>query len=138
MVMYEKILVPLDRSPAAEVALDHAEALAHKFESMLLLLHVVPDESAASLPDGVGYLDAIRNRLERSGLGAEAAVRVGNAGEEILRYAAQQGASLIVMASHGFMAHEDVLNATVAHEVMQQAHVPILLVRPPKFRTIWP
>ncbi|QLQ06014.1 MAG: universal stress protein [Anaerolineae bacterium] len=39
--MYKKILVPLDGSGLAEMALYHAEALALEFKSQLVLLRVV-------------------------------------------------------------------------------------------------
>ena len=39
--MYKKILVPLDGSKLAECALQHAESLAHAFDSTLLLISVI-------------------------------------------------------------------------------------------------
>lgn len=133
--MYERILVPLDRSQPAEVALGHAEAIARKFDSKLLLLHVHSEPGERSRCECEGYLNAIRDRLERSGLSVEATIRAGVPADEILRHAGQHSASLIVMASHGLTAHRVVLDATVSHEVIQQSHVPILLVRPSEFRT---
>jgi nucleotide-binding universal stress UspA family protein len=44
--MYGKILVPLDGSALAELALFHAEALAQRFESEILLVKVCPPVSA--------------------------------------------------------------------------------------------
>src|SRR5688572_14658925 len=43
--MYHKILVPLDGSALAELALPHAEALAQGFESEVLLVRVCPSFS---------------------------------------------------------------------------------------------
>lgn len=42
--MYEKIVVPLDGSPLAEVALPYAEELAGKTRSEIILLSVLPSE----------------------------------------------------------------------------------------------
>ena len=44
--MYEKIVVPLDGSPLAEVALPYAEELAGKMGSEIMLLSVLVSEEA--------------------------------------------------------------------------------------------
>jgi len=134
--MYERILVPLDRSAAAEAALGHAEAIARKFDSSLLLLHVPADVGEGARNEGERYLHSIKARLERRGFSVETTVKAGAPADEILRHASQCGASLIVMASHGRTAHREVLDATVAHDVMQQSHLPVLLVRPSEFRVM--
>ena len=51
-MMFDRILVPLDRSPLVECVLPHAVALSHYLGSPMILFHVV------SLPDS-------RDRLQR-------------------------------------------------------------------------
>lgn len=132
--MYERILVPLDGSVSAEAALSHAEAIARKFGSAVVLLNVHAGTSEAGARQAETYLNTVRARLEREGLTVAADVKTGAPAEEILRHAGEHGASLIIMSSHGWTAHRRVLDATIAHEVMQKSHLPILLVRPPEFR----
>jgi nucleotide-binding universal stress UspA family protein len=133
--MYERILVPLDRSPAAEVALSHAIAIARKFEASLLLVHVLCEAAGQSRDEGDRYLRSVRDRLEREKIPVETAIREGDPSGEILSQAGEHNSSLIVLASHGATAHQCVLDATVAHDVIQRSHVPVLLVKPPEFRT---
>ena len=48
----EKILVPLDFSPASMEALDYAVSLAKQFHAAIHLMHVYPPDEASSVPGG--------------------------------------------------------------------------------------
>ena len=51
----ERILVPLDFSPASKEALDYAVSLAKQFRAAIHLVHVYPPDEASSVP-GAGHL----------------------------------------------------------------------------------
>lgn len=134
--MYERILIPLDMSAAAEAALGYAEALTASFGSSIFLVHVLTETDAAARAKAEAYLASIQERLGKRGIQAQTAVRAGEPVEEILRLAGEASATLLVMTSHGRAAHQVVLNATVAHGVLDRTHLPVLLVRPTEFRPV--
>ena len=51
----ERILVPLDFSPASTEALDYAVSMAKQFHAAIHLVHVYPPDEASSVP-GAGHL----------------------------------------------------------------------------------
>ena len=51
----ERILVPLDFSPASVEALDYAVSMAKQFHAAIHLVHVYPPDEASSVP-GAGHL----------------------------------------------------------------------------------
>jgi nucleotide-binding universal stress UspA family protein len=53
----------------------------------------------------------------------------GDAGSEIVRIAGEQGADLIVTATHGSTGLEHILFGSVAERVVRLAHCPVLSVR---------
>jgi nucleotide-binding universal stress UspA family protein len=59
----EKILVPLDFSPASMEALDYAVSLAKQFHAAIHLVHVYPPDEASSVP-GAAHL--LFNQQRRS------------------------------------------------------------------------
>ena len=59
----EKILVPLDFSPASVEALDYAVWVAKQFHAAIHLVHVYPPDEASSVP-GAGHL--LLNQPRRS------------------------------------------------------------------------
>ncbi len=61
--MFDKILVPLDRSPLAECVLPHAVALARALDSQLMLLHVL---SVSDKQDRLRAVDPLEWQLRRA------------------------------------------------------------------------
>ena len=61
--MFERILVPLDRSPLAECVLPHAVAVARSLDSQLMLLHIL---SPAGRQDGLRVVDPLEWQLRRA------------------------------------------------------------------------
>jgi nucleotide-binding universal stress UspA family protein len=143
--MYERILVALDGSALAETVLPHAEALAGKFGSTIVLLQVTPilqsATVAASPPDDptlvhriehqtvAAYLAEVENRLRGHGCTVEVRQKEGDAAEQILSQAAESSVGMIAMATHGRSGLQRVLLGSVADEVVKKAACPVLLVR---------
>jgi nucleotide-binding universal stress UspA family protein len=120
------ILVPLDGSPEARSALPYAMALATP-GTALLLLTVVRDEVAKASAQAT--LEQAVERARVAGHELRTDVVVGDPGDQILATAANSGAGLIVMASHGRGAVGRLIYGSVADRVAREATVPTMVVR---------
>ena len=174
---YKKIIVPLDGSKLAEVALPHAEEIAagcHVAEIALvsvtesLRIQVPRSEVAdaiagetyerttggvagftgrlyvgdmvpvAKVPAVVGrmakaakdYLVKIAVQMEKKGLTPSVTVLVGNVAEELVKFAEEENADLIVMASHGRSGISHWAIGSVAEKIFRASDIPVLLVKP--------
>jgi nucleotide-binding universal stress UspA family protein len=137
--MYEKLLVPLDGSELAEVALPYAREIAGKAGSEITLLHV--SESADSEYDRMHrvyierMVEATRQGAGGKALEVRAAFVVGNDAEGIVDYADREDMGLIVMATHGRSGIRRWVLGSVADKVLRAAERPVLLVRSPGITT---
>jgi nucleotide-binding universal stress UspA family protein len=148
----ERILVPLDGSPASEAALPVAEAVGRVFGASLHLLTVVPTATtvaadrvpAARLLPGAtaaslemeeeavrGYLAGVALRLRGAGLAADAEVPRGDPAAVVLEAIDRTGADLLVMATHGRSGLSAAWAGSVASRITARCRKPILLVRAP-------
>lgn len=146
--MYQKILVPLDGSKLAEVALAHVEQLAWEMKSSLILLRVVkPPRSVEHLRqeemmalnreresvfkrDAEVYLAAHRGELRNKNIDVSTHVIVSESvGGAILDFADQEGVGLIAMSTHGRSGLSRWVYGSVAEKVLQGADCPVLLIR---------
>jgi nucleotide-binding universal stress UspA family protein len=152
--MYKRILVPLDGSPVAEVALDHAVELTRRFESELMLLRVVSpfdaalrpgsgplgpedeepplrvdlDHDAAETSAAQEYLNALQQKLSLEGIMANVRVLEGEAVAQILSYVESAGISLIVMSTHGRGGLKRLPFGSVASSILRQSTIPLHIV----------
>ena len=156
----KQILVPLDGSPLAEMALPHAIALARATSSGLVLMRVVPlfnlpisrvgpmgymgsmgpmyyeSENVEKLYNeqlelARDYLEEVVERLASVMLRVETSVIAGTPEEVIVRYAQDHPHVVaIAMSTHGRSGVGRWLFGSVAEKVSQSASVPVLLVRP--------
>ena len=136
------ILVPLDGSALAELALPQAAALAAG-PARVVLLRVVPPvgkgaESDEDAPPDVA-LSTARQELEDAAgrlytiapdLSVDVAVSTGEPGEEIPRFAERHRHDVIVMASFGHGGISRWSFGSVAGSVVRGSRVPVLVVRP--------
>ena len=137
--MFEKILVPLDRSKLAEISLPYAEELATKLGSEIIIITV--SESNAVVMDHRyrAYLEHIteqaQSHLKDYGAKDEAKVNsvtlVGKPADEILRYADENNVSLIAMSSRGSSGRGPWFLGNVAAKVLRATSKPVLLIRAP-------
>lgn len=151
--MFSTIVVPLDGSETAAQAIPAAKEFASRFGSRVHLVQVV-DTGSASLALGAnaasggmtdpaaitgevdarveiakGYLSAVADELTEAGLTADYAVRDGPVGEDIIGSAAETGADLIVMCSHGHTGLRRLVFGSVADHVVRNAPMPVLIIR---------
>jgi nucleotide-binding universal stress UspA family protein len=146
--VYKKILVPLDGSKLAEVALAHVEQLAWEQGSSLILLRVVRppraveytrqeemmalnrEREAVFKRDAETYLAARRGELRNKNLQVTTHIILSEAvATAILDFAESEGVDLIAMSTHGRSGLGRWVYGSVADKVLQGATCPVLLIR---------
>ena len=131
--MFTKLLVPLDGTPEAAVAVLPALTLAratgasmHLIRVSLAALGVPPLDEAVEAERG---LERVAAELVTHGVAVSTAVRRGDAAEQIVAEARQRDADLIVMSTHALTGPARALLGSVADAVVRTSHRPVLLVR---------
>ncbi len=143
--MYKKILVPLDGSELAMKGLAEAEKLAPIFGAEIVLFQVVPFMPIYGSPELVTplivdekqketaerYLHNLAEEEKKKGFKVTSMVKTGQqVAVEIIDFAKESGADLIVMCTHGRSGITRWVLGSVAHKVLTRAETPILLLRP--------
>ena len=145
--MFRTVVVPLDGSPFAEQALPHALGIVRRAGATLDLvhvhvLHVAEEHKVArySYDPGIDkehqreeqlYLESTAKSLATaSPVPWTAAVVSGLDSDGILERVQDREADLIVMTTHGRGPLDRFFLGGVADELVRQAAVPVLLVRP--------
>ena len=135
----DKVLVPLDGSPLAEVALANVVELVGGQPAKVLLVraaearefrkNVVLSQMNA-IREADEYLKAVRDRLLAQGLSdVDTSVWFGPAAPAIIEAAETQKPDLIVMNSHGRGGLGRLVLGSVAEAVLRGTRTPILLLR---------
>jgi len=138
--MYQRILVPLDTSELAEVALPYAEQMAGRLGSEITLMSV--SHSAGEKEQRVfrsyieGTVEVTKERAKRylqkptgQDVKVESAILVGNPAEEIVDYADRENIDVIVMATHGRSGIGRWALGSVADKVLRATERPVVLIR---------
>jgi len=137
--MYEKILVAIDDSEAAERVLGAAEELAKLSCGEVWLLHVWEGEpalykslSARSFEDTLSWLKTAADKISASGIETHP-VAVANlyayAARVIINFAAANDVGVIVIGSHGHNGVTDLLVGNTTRKVIHLADRPVIVVR---------
>jgi len=136
--MYQKILIALDATGADNTILDHVSALAHSFDSTLVILHVADgwaarlfgaDAVSREIDEDKVYLERIRARLAAEGLKVEAELAYGEPADEIVKWITRRGCDLVAMSTHGHRFISDMLYGSTAEMVRHRVDVPVLLLK---------
>jgi nucleotide-binding universal stress UspA family protein len=143
MTGYDTILVAVDGSACATAAAEHALELAAEYDAALHVVYVIdatdlglttPSEidveqvKASLRTRGEEATDAVVQAAADAGVDAVAEVRVGIPHEAIREYAAEIGADLLAVGTHGRTGVERYLLGSVAERVVRTADVPVLTV----------
>jgi manganese transport protein len=139
---YRRILVPLDHSRLDSLTLSHAAGLALRDRATLYLLHVEEgvtsqvygsESSTAEVEAGRQYLDRLVGSLAEMKIDVETAIRHGSRPTtEIVQYAREIDADLLVMGAHGHRRIMDLIFGTTIDPVRHVLNLPILVVREPR------
>jgi nucleotide-binding universal stress UspA family protein len=143
--MYKTMLVPLDGSELAEVALPYSEVLAEKLDSEVILINVRAPGEDPDNPEQRAYLSKMAVTVEQNmrkssdtppgqKLKVESTIigsssLLTHAAEEIVDYAEKENVSLIIMATHGRTGIRRWALGSTADKVVRAAKCPVLLVR---------
>jgi len=135
----ERLLVPVDFTPASLHALRYAARMAIKFDGTITLLHVV---DCGVLSDGLDKALLVNSSQE---VAREAAgqlkelaagevgqiphateVRVGKPSEEIIRAAEALGSDLVILAVHEYKGLQRIIHRHTSQHIEKKAHCPVL------------
>ena len=123
---YAKILIPLDGSESAELALPYAQKLADK-QSMLVLFSVCPEDELRLCRLNSAYLGLQAGVLQTAGFQATSHTEPGDLAERIKEYVAKEGVDLIVVCRQG---HSDLSKEEkVLHNLVTE-RCSLFLVKP--------
>ncbi len=137
---FTKILVPLDGSALAEMAIPTAVHLAKEQGATVVLMRAaeapwlagegVVEAQVAVVRDAEEYLVDLAERLRADGCHAvDTSVWYGSPAISIVDAAKAQKADLIVMTSHGRSGLGRLILGSVAESVLRGTTTPILLLR---------
>jgi nucleotide-binding universal stress UspA family protein len=141
MVKLSRILVPVEFSPRCRGAVQYAEALAARFHSEIVLLHVViPPAMPYGALEAMSYSDPVELARELCVVASEnlaqfvcdapaasvrRAVVEGDPARAIVDYAATEACDLIVMPTHGYGPFRRFLLGSVTAKVLHDAACPV-------------
>lgn len=136
------IVVATDFSHTSDAALRLATMLARDTRAKLHIVHVSEPRPAytvagvyASLPAGNEFADAYRQlqevRPSDSGVPCEHRLLIGAPADEIVKYAQEQQADMIVIGSHGRTGLGRLLLGSVAEAIVRQAGCPVMTIKTP-------
>jgi universal stress protein A len=150
----KKILAPTDLSGTSRVGVRYALELAALFGAEIYIYHVVHYDEAAPYPLGldegaslhVPVIDIkafLKNRHQAlmrflsdnfmdltEDLAVHPQTDMGAASDKILEKAAEIGANLIVMSTHGRTGLGHMLIGSITEQVVRRSTCPVLSIRP--------
>jgi nucleotide-binding universal stress UspA family protein len=143
--MYHKILVPLDGSKRADRILPHVEELARRYKAKVIFLQVieyktVPTTEGAFInlteqefdqakKQAETYLKALQGEFREKNIESRIHVTYGPVVAMIINIAAEEGADLIALASHGRGGLSRVFYGSVAAGLLHRVDRPLLIIR---------
>ena len=140
--MYDDILVPTDGSVGTDETLRHAIDLAARHDATVHALYVIDkrlyfaagDENRSDVEDrlrteGTEAIGTIRDRAEAEGLETVTEVREGYPDRDIVEYAAEADADVIVIGTHGRTGRDRLAHlGSVTERVVENAERPVFVV----------
>lgn len=147
---FSKILVPLDSSKNANKALDKALVIAEKFDSKVILIHVMSDflPEFSVTPEGFAIPNTTLIEVEKSvkknakallkkrfekvqkrKLDCDQVLKTGDPASKIIDYAEKNKIDLIIMGGRGLGTFEKLLLGSVSNKITAHSHCPVLIVK---------
>jgi nucleotide-binding universal stress UspA family protein len=137
--MFHALVLAFDGSQESHKAAKLAEALATRFGSEVLVLHIkeiyhsgVATWSPEWSPELEAQMDQVVKDMEAGGIKARVAVQDaphGHAGKAIADVASEEKADLIVMGSTGRSRLAGLILGSVSNRVLHFATCPVLIAR---------
>jgi nucleotide-binding universal stress UspA family protein len=144
--MFKHILVPVDGSSAAQLAVEKAMGLARAFDSRVSVMFVIDPYPFTGVGSDFAYgqdaylsaataeanaaIQTARSVLEAAGVSVDTSVVESHAVWRGVVQTAESGqADLIVMGSHGRSGLERLVLGSVTQAVLSHTRLPVLVVR---------
>jgi nucleotide-binding universal stress UspA family protein len=140
VIRIKKILYPTDFSSYSNQAYFHAIALAENHGASVTILFVYNPDTVTT-PGSQGDEEADRRYWQQQletirpvnpRIAVSHVLLQGDPATEIVRYARDAGADLVVMGTHGRTGVERLLLGSVAEKVLRDAHCSVLVVKLPR------
>jgi len=140
--MFKHLLVPLDGSKLAEVALGNARSLAMHMGAAVTLFHVLErnapqqvhgEPHLAEVKQAEEYLGRIAKQLRTEGIATDWHVHdvpEADVAQSITRHASEFGSDLIMISTHGSGGLRDFVYGSIAQQVVGCGGVPVFIIRP--------
>lgn len=145
MPKIRKILFPTDFSDCSKIARNYAFSFALDQEASLVILHVIEDvylteegwDPLVLNPDlftqleerAVKKLEAIVAEARKRKIRATHAIGRGKPFAQIIRFARESKADLLILGTHGRTGLKHVLIGSTAEKVVRKSPIPVLTVR---------
>jgi nucleotide-binding universal stress UspA family protein len=139
--MFQRILVPVNFTPADRRALTAAGELAQAGGAAVTLIHVIEVLPRIGFKELQSFYGMLQDRalkkmtlmagaLSREGVRAAIEIPYGKRAEEIVRYAAEKKIDLIVLSSHQVdLRRPDRGLGTISYKVGILSRCPVLLLK---------
>lgn len=144
--MFKHILVPVDGSETAQMAVEKAAGLAKAFGSTVTVIYVIDPYPFTGLGSDFAYgqseyleaasaeageaIKSAQQLLQNAGVSVKTSViEAHSVWRGILEAAAGASADLIVMGSHGRHGVEKIVLGSVVQRVLSHTHLPVFVVR---------
>lgn len=139
----KKILVPIDFSDCSKKALQYAIPLARQHDAEITLLYAISVPSYSSGEYGAVDFATVESEMRTTGernlaalvkeIGEDVTTRAvvlnGAPTAEIVEFARELPADIIIVSTHGRTGLKHVFLGSVAEHVVRQAPCPVLIVR---------
>lgn len=138
----KKIVFPTDFSTCSDEAMEQATALARDMGAKLLIVHVEEPPAAYGggemyygipEPDNAALLKMLHDVVPRDpAVPYEHRLLMGDPAAEIVRFAEEENADMIVLGTHGRTGFKRLLMGSVAEAVVRRATCPVFTVKHPR------
>lgn len=141
--MFKKILFPTDFSDVSQNAVKYIKQLKGAGAQEVIVLHVIDEKELQVLsrvPDQylpitaqmekeiAKEMAAVEEDMTAEGFHVKITVKTGKPFTEIMKTAAEEKTSIIVLGSHGRSNIREMLMGSVSENVIRHAKVPLLVI----------
>ncbi len=145
MAEIKKVVVPVDFSSTTNKVVDYAMMVADKLGAEVLFFHAINDFQGYDMmlvhPSFIGMtkdlekeskerINSLVDEYKGREYGVGGDVAIGDAAEEIIKYAQEQNADMIIIGTHGVKGLEKILMGSTAERVVKNAPCPVLIFNP--------
>ncbi|WP_372367370.1 universal stress protein [Candidatus Uabimicrobium sp. HlEnr_7] len=146
--MYNKILIPVDRSEDAKKAVDHGVTLADSFGSKVIILHCydypeilqdeflvygIPDSYIQGIKKNIEnrsqeFLKDVENKFIEKNINVTIEFREGHPGTNIVNFAEENEVGLIVMGSRHMGTLKRIIFTSTSNYVLHHTNTPVFVI----------